>query len=484
MANLTFNGQRLLFPGGGILDYKYVEALYQLFTFDTSGTTVKNLRVLGSSLSAENTPEWDFGDTTTDDTVNATISHTYTDEYVDPAVKTVTFSLKNPTDATTLYMYGNNPTYKNPISSVNLTNFTSLEILYIQNTTLSEIDLSNNPNITNLVMSGTFITSYDGVNQPNLTNLTTGINTGLTSIDITNNPDLTTLSVENSGLSTLDLTNNVNISTITAHSSNISTILFDTGSTYTDFGSLSIYDNSMTSGEVNTFIGHLWDLRDNLTKGFISINMGGTNADLSFESTHRVLDLQIDYGYYEGGSSYNIPDNIMKFGWASASSDTNVSNYFLLQSEYGPAKATIYGNSIASISESIDLEWNIYVDTNLTDFQSSTVSWRVRVGYRKHYTDSWIYPDNTLYTLTGNTSGFELIGTISLPNVTGINGTDGFGIQNQITLTDNRADKTQDSGDYMIVRVVPSISSTLTSAVVPYPNRQVNLNFTRTKWGD
>ena len=37
MAHLTFNGQRLQFPGGGILDYSYVEDSNKLITWTNSG---------------------------------------------------------------------------------------------------------------------------------------------------------------------------------------------------------------------------------------------------------------------------------------------------------------------------------------------------------------------------------------------------------------------------------------------------------------
>jgi hypothetical protein len=504
MANLTFNGKRLLFPNGGILDYTFIETLYQLFTFDTDGTTLNNLQVGGTSLDSSNNSLWDFGDTTTDDTINSNFSHTYTGVYESPAEKTVTFSLLNPSDATILKLYGDNTTIKNNITSIDISNFTSLETFDIRNNNISSLDLSNNINLLTIDISNNNISSLDLSNNPDLTTLYAN-DTNLSSIDVNNNPDLTTLYANDTNLSSIDVNNNPDLTTLYANGTNIETvdisnntlinivsatntpftgITFDTGATYPNLQGLYFYNCGMTSQVVNDMVDTVWGMRDNLTSGSKLLSLTGNNAELSFESTHKVLWLIRDYNFIDGGAPYNIPDNIMKFGWSSSNYNNNINNYYMLQSENSPVKATIMGNSISSLSETIDLEWKIYVNTNLTDFQSSSVSWRVRVSYRKHWSDSWISVNNTLYTLTGNTNGFELLNTISLSNVSGINGTDSFGIQNQITLTDNRFDKTQDTGDYMIVRVVPSISSDITSGVVPYPYGERELDFTRTKWGD
>jgi len=498
----------------------------ELFRFNVTGTTVNFLRVAGTSLDAGDSPEWDFGDTETADTINSTFSHTYTGGYVAPAEKTISFTLTNPTDATTLFAYGGSPAAPNSVIDIVLSGFTSLETLYVQNNPLSVLDLSNNSNLKYLSIGGTELTSFDGTDTPGLLTLSVGPNTNLTSLDISANSSLTSLTANGTGLSSLDVTNNPALTNITAYNNsistldvsnntalsnlfvystnlstldlsnntvisavyanlcNISSLTFDTGATYASLGQFNIADNNMTAGEVNDFIDLLWLMRTKFTSGYITGVMGGSNADMSFLSTHKLMYLHKDYGYSDFGSQYNIPDNIMRFGWTSAGPyDSNVSSYFLLQSSNSPSKAALYGNSITSATGAAGMTWNVYCDTNLTDFQSSDVRWTVAIRYRKHTTDSYTIADNSTYVFTGNTSGMELQNTVSA-SISGITGSQTFQMDYQITLTDNRADKTQDTGDAMVLRVVPAIEeNSWTDGLVVYPYDTITQNFTRTKWG-
>jgi len=501
--------------------------LEELFTFETNGTTLNNLQVGGSSLDSGDNPEWDFDDTTTDDTVNSNFTHTYIGGYVSPAEKTVVFSLSTPADATTLNLYGTNPASKNDIHSVELSGFTSLEVLNIGSTDLTEIDLSANTNLITLTLPSTDITSLDVSNNTNLTSLNASLSASLTSLDVSNCSSLATLQAYSTGLgsfdlsdltalstlfiqtnsiSELDLTNNGSLSNLWAYSSNLTTlnltgntsisqidvndseiesVLFDTGSTYSSFQSINLKDNSMTANEINAFMSHIWDMRTKLTSGFKSMKLSGNNADFSFLSTHRLLALQKDHSFNSFGSEYNIPDDIMEFGWTSASSSSSITSYFQWNLSNSPSKRTIYSNDISGTSGYTDLSCKVYVDTTLDDFQSSNVQWDIRLRYKKHNTDSYTDLDDTTYTLTGNTSGMELVNDISPVTISGINGTDFFQWTVELILTDNRADKTQVGGDAMTLRVVPTISSPNQNAgIVTYPYDTITQDLVRTKWGD
>jgi len=516
---IASEGYWTTYPGG-------TAPLTELFRLDVTGTTVNFLRVAGTSLDAGDDPLWDFGDTTTADTINSTFSHTYTGGYVAPAEKTISFTTINPNDATLLYAYGGSPASPNSVVDIVLSGFTTLETLYVQNNPLSVLDLSNNSNLKYLAIGGTLLTSFDGTDTPGLLTLSVGPNTNLTSLDITNNPNLTSLTADGTGLSsidvsnntalttlviynnsistldisnntvlsnlyaystnlsTIDLSNNTSISTIVANLCNISSISFNTGSTYANFSQMNISDNNMTSQEINDLMDLMWNMRTKFTSGFISNNFAGNNADLTFLSTHNLLALQKDYGWTDFGADYNIPDGIMEFGWTSAGpSNNNVSNYFQTNYTNSPSKRAIYGNTITSASGYTDLTIDVYAETNLSNFQSSNVQWYLRLEYKLDFGDSYTILDTTTYSFTGNTSGMELQKTIN-QTIGGIIGSDGFVLTYEIILTDNRADKSEVGGDLMTLRVVPTLNSPNQEAgVVIYPYGTQVQNFYRTKWG-
>lgn len=98
----------------------------------------------------------------------------------------------------------------NPLGSIDVSNFTNLEKLKVNNTNLSTIDLSSNTVLEELEASTNSFTSIDLSSLAQLTSLKL-VENNLTSIDLSNNPVLSQLYVGDNDLTSLDLTNNPNI---------------------------------------------------------------------------------------------------------------------------------------------------------------------------------------------------------------------------------------------------------------------------------
>ena len=101
-----------------------------------------------------------------------------------------------------------NPGYNN-IGSINVSNLTSLQHLFLGPTGLNSIDISNNTNLQTFAVNGAgsgTISSIDITNNPNITLLSI-VNTSISSIDLSNNNEVNSLNLSgNSNLVYLDIT--------------------------------------------------------------------------------------------------------------------------------------------------------------------------------------------------------------------------------------------------------------------------------------
>ncbi|WP_430412057.1 leucine-rich repeat domain-containing protein [Kordia sp.] len=96
----------------------------------------------------------------------------------------------------------------NQLTSIDLSQNTSLTSLQLEGNQLTSIDLSQNINLTYLRLRTNQLTSIDLTNNINLTDLSLGINQ-LTTVDVSQNVDLTHLSLSNNQLTNIDLANNI-----------------------------------------------------------------------------------------------------------------------------------------------------------------------------------------------------------------------------------------------------------------------------------
>jgi hypothetical protein len=98
----------------------------------------------------------------------------------------------------------------NLISSLDLSQNSSLQFLVIDLNPISSIDISNNSNLVGFAADFTNLTDLSISNNPNLEFLYLwGCN--LTSLDLSNNPNLLELDVDENNLTQLDLSNNANL---------------------------------------------------------------------------------------------------------------------------------------------------------------------------------------------------------------------------------------------------------------------------------
>ncbi|WP_299434700.1 matrixin family metalloprotease [uncultured Aquimarina sp.] len=104
----------------------------------------------------------------------------------------------------------------NELSSVDLSNLTSLARLWALTNNFETLDISNNPLLTDIRIENNNLTSIDLSNQPDLGILQIN-NNQLISLDVSNNPLITRFRVNNNSLTTIDLSNNPSVQEVTVN---------------------------------------------------------------------------------------------------------------------------------------------------------------------------------------------------------------------------------------------------------------------------
>jgi hypothetical protein len=130
------------------------------------------------------------------------------------------------------------------INSLDLSNNTALNFLWIDNSGFTTLDVSNNTALTNLYVS-TSLTSLDVSNNTALTSL--GVSCPLTSLDVSNNTALIELTVTNTPLTSLDVSNNTALTKLYCYNNQLTSLDV---SNNTALINLRCDDNQLTSLDV------------------------------------------------------------------------------------------------------------------------------------------------------------------------------------------------------------------------------------------
>ncbi|AXT52559.1 hypothetical protein D1818_17605 [Aquimarina sp. BL5] len=112
----------------------------------------------------------------------------------------------------------------NNFTTLDVSQNTLLEHLYINSNSLSSIDVSKNVVLRNLNIGSNAITSLDLSNNPDLRDLWVQGNGGLTTLNLSNNLELRELYTYSSGVSTLDLSIHTELRILSAYKTSLTSI--------------------------------------------------------------------------------------------------------------------------------------------------------------------------------------------------------------------------------------------------------------------
>lgn len=113
--------------------------------------------------------------------------------------------------------------YNNSLTSLDVSNNTSLTDIDCSNNTLTSLNISININLSKLICSNNSINNLDVSNNASLTQLWCDDNS-ITNLDISNNTSLTRLWCHNNSLSNLNVSSNVNLTDIRCYNNSISSL--------------------------------------------------------------------------------------------------------------------------------------------------------------------------------------------------------------------------------------------------------------------
>ena len=320
MPNLSYNGKRLLFPGGGILNYTYQSP--PILQFTTSSYTPDTFDPYFTVESG--TLEWDLGDNTTEN------SNSFTHTYTQSGNKTV-------------------KVFEGTTSGVDSINYIELNedslegTIDISNcTSLNSFNVRTNPNLTSIInptTSSTFIATGYRADYCNLTGeidisglsglggtVAFSSNPNLTSIKLpTTSNSITNVSIALTGIETLDLSGFSNVN-----------------------GQLNLYSNTSLTGITMPAGGTLRD-----------INLYGCNLSGEIDMSHLTSFVN-GSGLRFGGSS-----NITSILWPTTAD--------------GIDEISAYGTSITELN--ITGLTNLYGQMQFGNcFNLSTVNFPASIG--------------------------------------------------------------------------------------------------------
>ena len=452
MSYLTYNGKMIQSNHKYLIGSSGPLPLTELFSFKTIGTNIYNTQIDsldGISVLPGDNLTWNMGDTSTSVSgYHSLINHTYSGGYVYPADKTVRASMYNPSHADFVDL-GNNLDPNSHIYEVNLSNWPSLKSFSMGSNDISTLSFSSNTNLESIFIAKSI----------------------LPSINIQNNLNLITIQV-------LD-------------SSRFKTIDFHNSSNYPGLYWMNLPDNSMNSTDVSNFIDNVYTHRTQFTypNGWGMV-LSGRNASINTVSAQKIVRMEKYNGAATWASGYNVINGIMRNYFSTGYSNSNISSYFLQQTDFGINKSDFYGNTYTTADSSLVITFRYELDTSISNFQASNITWNFVTKYKRDTGDALTTLDNTNFVCTSNTSGMTFQKDVSL-YLSHVLGTKQFGIQFQITLTDNRANKNQVAGDNMVIRVTPMLNDNpinegiLIGGNETWDSFYSNFirDFTRTKWG-
>ncbi len=185
----------------------------------------------------------------------------------------------------------------NNFTTLDVSNNTLLEHLYINSNSLSSIDISKNIVLRNLNIGSNSITSLDLSNNPDLRDLWVQGNGGLTSLDLSKNLELRELYTYSSGVSTLDLSIHTEFRILSAYRTPLASINL---SNNPELRSLRVDETNVVS----------LDLSKNTKLETLRVNDTGiTSLDLSNQSALEKLwahDTSLSNLNVRNGNNVNV----------------------------------------------------------------------------------------------------------------------------------------------------------------------------------
>jgi hypothetical protein len=448
MSYLTYNGKMVTSNNKYVTGILGAPPLTELFSFHLTGTNAPYLNVYGAALVPGDSASWNMGDTSASVPNPASpFDHTYSGSYVSPADKRVSFSLYNPSHAEQLSIGYSGP--NNHMYSLDLSNFPTLAYLSLAYNDLSTLNLTNN------------------------TDLTTGLTCNYTA------------------LTGLDLTTNASIGAVTVtNSSTFKTITLANSGNYPNLYQINVTNDYMSAIDVSNFIDYIYNHRTQFTYGYgWGINLSGVNASINIAAAQKIVRMERYNGAATWTSGYNVPNGMMRNYFSMGYLPSDITSYFMHQTDNGINRLDFYGNTYTTTDSSLVITFRYSLDTSISNFQSSDITWNIVTRYKRDSGDAYTTIDNTNYVCTSNTSGMTFQKDVSL-YLSHVLGNKQFGIQFQITLTDNRANKNQVAGDSMTLRATPMLNDNpFTETILVggnetdgyYPN--FIRDFVRAKWG-
>ena len=185
----------------------------------------------------------------------------------------------------------------NNFTSLDVSQNTLLEHLYVNSNSLPSIDVSKNVVLRNLNIGSNGITSLDLSNNPDLRDLWVQGNSGLTSLDLSNNLELRELYTYSSGVSTLDLNINTELRILSAYRTSLASIDL---SNNIELRSLRVDETNVTE----------LDLSNNTKLETLRVNDTSiARLDLSNNTAFKTLythDTSLSYLNVKNGNNTNV----------------------------------------------------------------------------------------------------------------------------------------------------------------------------------
>ncbi len=171
--------------------------------------------------------------------------------------------------------------FGNPLTSIDLSGNTALEILQLSGSQLTNLDLNANTKLLNLFVSDTQLSSINLSANTVMTRLSIANGSSLSSIDLSSNTAITSISISNSPLGTIDLSANTALENLSLNNTQLTGLNLTTN---TLLDSLNCDDNLLTSLDLsaNTLLEDLYCYNNQLATLDVSANI--VLEELGFES--------------------------------------------------------------------------------------------------------------------------------------------------------------------------------------------------------
>ena len=252
----------------------------------------------------------------------------------------------------------------NDLSSINLSNNTSLTELDLDNNKLSSIDLSKNIKLTNLDLGSNNLSSIDLNNNTSLTKLHL-YNNNISNIDLSKNTSLTSLCLDRNNISNIDLSKNTSLTSLRLSDNNISSIDLSNNTSLTNLYFGNNYLSSIDLSK-NTFLTYLYLENNELSNIDLSKNTKLTTLHLY--NNPLKLNAYVKENGTLTSSSIKMPEGSDKFYLTYEIEDNSIANFAdnrLNGLKVGKTSATVTLNGVKASSSSTE---NMKVDGTITVF--------------------------------------------------------------------------------------------------------------------